>query len=197
MVWKRTLDDVIASAWARHQDHAHREAARRQQLLVEQAAHARIVAAHRQQLLDEQAAARAHHEAAAAHARHDAARRQLEDRAEAGLKYATHLFAQCIAEDHAAGLLYAKCLFNQCADTDRRLTESHALARQQAAARTIFLWLRRRRLHIRLARQTSRCLQRVAALARLRYKDECCARVANQHRSHKALTSAKAADEGL
>jgi hypothetical protein len=119
-VWKQTLDDAVESAWARHQDHAHREAARRQQLLVEQAAHARIAAAHRQQLLDEQAAARAHQEAAAAHARQEAARRQqiLEDQAEAGRKYATRLFAQCVAEDHAAGLLYAKCLFNRCADTD-------------------------------------------------------------------------------
>jgi hypothetical protein len=42
-----------------------------------------------------------------------------------------------------------------------------ALARQMAAARTIFLWLRRRHLHVRLARQTSWQQQCKATLARL------------------------------
>ena len=55
-----------------------------------------------------------------------------------------------------------------------------------SAARTIFLWLRRRRLHIKLARRTSRHQQREADLARLRYEDDCCARAAlanaNRHR---------------
>ena len=50
-------------------------------------------------------------------------------------------------------------------------TELACQARQQrelsAAARTIFLWLRRCRLHARLARQTSRRQLREAALARL------------------------------
>ncbi len=46
------------------------------------------------------------------------------------------------------------------------------------AASTIFLWLCRCRLHIRLARQTSRRLQREANLTRLRYEDDCCARAA-------------------
>jgi hypothetical protein len=49
-----------------------------------------------------------------------------------------------------------------------------ALARQMAAAQTIFLWLCRRRLHVRLARQTSRGQQHKAPLARLRYEQDCC-----------------------
>ncbi len=36
----------------------------------------------------------------------------------------------------------------------RLMAERAALTRQMAAARTIFLWLRRRRLHVQLARQT-------------------------------------------
>jgi hypothetical protein len=46
------------------------------------------------------------------------------------------------------------------------------------AAQTIFLWLCRRRLHVWLARQTSRRQQREAALARLGYKQDCCSRAA-------------------
>jgi hypothetical protein len=38
--------------------------------------------------------------------------------------------------------------------TRRLMAECAALAQQMAAARTIFLWLCRRRLHVRLARQT-------------------------------------------
>jgi hypothetical protein len=53
-----------------------------------------------------------------------------------------------------------------------------ALARQMAAAQTIFLWLCRRRLHVRLARQTLRIQQREAALARLQYEQDCCSRTA-------------------
>jgi hypothetical protein len=48
---------------------------------------------------------------------------------------------QCLLDKEAA-----RCL----------MAERAALARQMAAARTIFLWLCRRRLHIRLARQTLR-----------------------------------------
>ncbi len=47
-----------------------------------------------------------------------------------------------------------------------------------AAACIIFLWLCRRGLHVRLARQTSRQQQCKAALARLRYKQDCCSRAA-------------------
>jgi hypothetical protein len=44
-----------------------------------------------------------------------------------------------------------------------------AQARQTTAARVISLWLRRRRLFTRLARQTSRRLQQEAALARIQH----------------------------
>jgi hypothetical protein len=94
------------------------------------------------------------------------------------LLYATSLLAQCITKDHGAGLLFAKCLFARCVAEDQRSAERRAQARERAAARTIFLWLRCRRLHIRLARQTSRRQQQEAALTRLRYKQDCCSRAA-------------------
>jgi hypothetical protein len=129
MVWKRTLDNVVESAWARHHQAAHdcQEAT---------AACACQEAAHRQKLLDEQAA-RTRQEAAAARARQEAACR--------------------------------------------------------AAARTIFLWLCRRRLHIRLACQTLRRQQREADLARLHYEDNCCARAAltNANRQQPAAVRVK------
>jgi hypothetical protein len=62
---------------------------------------------------------------------------------------------------------------------EKRAKLELALARQIrqqhefSAVRTIFLWLCRRRLHVRLARQTSRRQLREAALARLRYEQEC------------------------
>ncbi len=62
----------------------------------------------------------------------------------------------------------AHCLMAKCA----------ALSRQMGAARTIFLWLCHRRLHVRLARQTLRRQQCEAALARLRYEQDCCLRAA-------------------
>ena len=71
-------------------------------------------------------------------------------------------------------------------------------ARQTAAARVIFLWLRRRRLFARLARQTSRRLQHEAALARMQHEQECCASAlqAVEHRRQAAAVRAKAiADE--
>jgi hypothetical protein len=181
MVWKRTLDNVVKSAWARHHQaaHARQEAAAACARQEAAAARARQEAACRQQLLDKQAAC-ARHEAAAAHARQEAACRQplLEEQRAAGLLCATSLFAQCIAKDHAAGLLSANCLFDRCVNTDRRLADFRAQVRKRAAARTIFLWLCRRRLHFQLARQTSQHLHREANLARLRYKDNCCVRAA-------------------
>jgi hypothetical protein len=81
--------------------------------------------------------------------------------------------------------------------TRTRQEAAAARARQEAArraaARTIFLWLRRRRLHIRLARQTSRRQQREANLARLRYKDDCCAHaaLANANRQQPAAVRVK------
>jgi hypothetical protein len=62
----------------------------------------------------------------------------------------------------------ARCLMDECA----------ALARQMVAAQTIFLWLCRRRLHVRLAHQTLQGQQHEAALARLRYEQDCCLRMA-------------------
>jgi hypothetical protein len=76
--------------------------------------------------------------------------------------------------------------------TEKRAKLELALARnvrqqqELSATRTIFQWLRRRRLHVKLAHRTSRRQQCEANLARLRYKDDCCARAAlanaNRHR---------------
>jgi hypothetical protein len=62
----------------------------------------------------------------------------------------------------------ARCLMAECA----------AFAQQMAAARTIFLWLCHRRLHVWLARQTSRRQQCESTLAPLQYKQDCCSRMA-------------------
>jgi hypothetical protein len=73
-----------------------------------------------------------------------------------------------------------------------------AQARQTAAAQVIFLWLRRRHLFARLARQTSQRLQHEAALARLQHEQECCARaaLAEAQRQQKPAARMKAlADE--
>jgi hypothetical protein len=108
-----------------------------------------------------------------------------------GLLYATRLFAQCVAEDHRAGLLFAKRFFARCVAEDQRLAERRAQAQERAAAHTIFLWLRRRRLHIQLARQTSRRQQREAALAHLRYKQDCCSRAALAKEQHRQAAAAR------
>jgi hypothetical protein len=91
----------------------------------------------------------------AAHKKQEAAHRQrlldkraANERQEAACKEAAH--HQRLLDKEAACRLMAK---------------HAALARQMAAARTIFLWLRRCRLHVRLARQTSRRQQHKAALA--------------------------------
>jgi len=73
-----------------------------------------------------------------------------------------------------------------------------AQARQTAAARVIFLWLRRQRLFARLARQTLRQLQREVALAHMQHEQECCAHAlqAMEQRRQAAAVQAKAiADE--
>jgi hypothetical protein len=76
----------------------------------------------------------------------------------------------------------------------RLMAERAALAQQMAAAQTIFLWLRRRRLHVQLARQTLQQQQRKAALARLQYKqDRCsCAVLAEEQRRQAAAAQEKA-----
>ena len=81
---------------------------------------------------------------------------------------------------------------------EKRAKLELALARQVrqqqqlSAARTIFLWLRRRRLHVRLARQTSRRQLREAALARLRYEQECSEWAALAERQRLAAAAARA-----
>jgi hypothetical protein len=67
-----------------------------------------------------------------------------------------------------------------------------------AAARVIFLWLRRQRLFARLARQTSQRLQHEVKLARMQQEQECCACAlqAMEQRRQAAATHTKAiADE--
>ena len=56
--------------------------------------------------------------------------------------------------------------------------------RQMAAARVIFLWLRRHCLFARLACQTSQQLQHEAALARMQHEQECCARALQAEEQH-------------
>jgi hypothetical protein len=86
-------------------------------------------------------------------------------------------------------------LDKQAARTRQEAAAAHARqeADRRAAARTIFLWLCRRRFYIRLDRQTSRRQQREADLARLRYKDDCCARaaLANTNRQQPAAVRVK------
>ncbi len=62
------------------------------------------------------------------------------------------------------------------------------------ATQTIFLWCRRRRLHIRIARQTLRQQQSKAALACLGYKHDCClhAALAEEQRWQAATAQVKA-----
>jgi hypothetical protein len=74
------------------------------------------------------------------------------------------------------------------------MAERAALAQQMATAQTIFLWLCRRCLYVRLARQTLRRQQRKAALAHLRYKQDCCLRaaLAEEQRRQAAAARAKA-----
>ena len=67
-----------------------------------------------------------------------------------------------------------------------------------AAARVIFLWFRRRRLFVRLTRQTLRRLLHEVALACMQHEQECCARAlqAMEQRRQAAAAQVKAiADE--
>jgi hypothetical protein len=74
------------------------------------------------------------------------------------------------ARQEAAAL--CQCLLDKrVAEKQQSAEERTAQALQQAAAQTIFLWLCRQRLHVRLARQTLRRQQNEAALARLHYKE--------------------------
>ena len=75
------------------------------------------------------------------------------------------------APDCAAALCQRLHLLSESVDERERQAEL-AAQRKQAAARVIFLWLRRRRHFARLARQTSRRLQLEAALARMQANAE-------------------------
>jgi hypothetical protein len=174
--WKWAINDLWADEH-HHQQLLEEQAARACQEAAAARAHQEAAAACARQ---EAAAARARQEAAAARACHEAARRQqlLDEQAtrarpEAGLLFAKHLFARCVAED-------------------QRSAERRAQARERAAARTIILWLCRRRLHIRLIHQTLRRQQREAALARLRYEQDCCRRAALAEEQHRQAAAARA-----
>jgi hypothetical protein len=57
---------------------------------------------------------------------------------------------------------------------------------------SIFLWLRRQRLFVRHARQTSRRLQREATLARMQHEQECCTRALQAKEQHRQAAAARA-----
>jgi hypothetical protein len=106
--------------------------------------------------------------------------------------------AQCLLDEQAALECQEAMQYQRIFNKEAACRQRTALARQMAAARTIFLWLRRRRLHIRLARQTLQQQQREAALPRLRYEQDCCSRaaLAEEQRQQAAAARAKAlADE--
>ena len=114
-------------------------------LLVEQAACTRQEeAAHRQWLLDEHAA----------HAR------QQETARQEALCAAQRLLHERAAHERQVEAAHRQRLLDEETARRRRATQ----ARQTAAARVIFLWLCRQLLFTRLAHQTSRRLQREAAL---------------------------------
>jgi hypothetical protein len=60
-----------------------------------------------------------------------------------------------------------------------------------AAAQTIFLWRCRRRLYIQLACQTLWQQQHEAALACLRYEQDCCSRAALTEEQHRLAAAAQ------
>ncbi len=129
-----------------------------QALLVEQATCARQEeAAHCQRLLDKHAVRSRQQEEAARQEAARAAQRLLHERA--ALK----------RQGEAAR---RQRLLDEQSACHRRVAQ----AWQTAAARVIFLWLRRRHLFVRLARQTSRQLQHEVALARMQHEQECCTR---------------------
>ncbi len=154
--WKWTVDAL----W---EDERHRlQTAAHQRHIDEQAARKQQEAAHCQRLLDEHAANKCQ----------EANRRQrlLDERAAYEPQEAVR--RQRLLDEET---VRCQRLLNKEAAC-HIMAERAALARQMAAAQTIFLWLRRRCLHVRLARQTLWRQQREAALARLRYEQDCCLR---------------------
>ncbi len=148
----------------------------------------------RQCLLDERAA----HERQEA-ARQEAAcaaQRLLYERAahecqEAACQEAAHA-AQSLLDLQAAlesqEAMHCQCILNKEAASRQRA----AHAQQTAAAQIIFLFFCRRRLHARLARQTSWRQQREAALARLQHEQECCAHALQAEEQHKQAVAVQA-----
>ncbi len=125
--------------------------------------------------------------------------RLLDERAAHICQKAAHQEAACAAQCFQAALEHHEAMGCQhILNKEAASRQCAAHARQTVAARIIFLWLRRRRLHVRLACQTLRQQQREAALARLRYKQECCSRaaMADEWQRQAAATREKAlADE--
>ncbi len=67
-----------------------------------------------------------------------------------------------------------------------------AHAQQMVAARIIFLWLCRQRLHAWLARQTLQRQQHEAALACLQHEQECCTRALQAEEQFKQVATMQA-----
>jgi hypothetical protein len=173
--WKWAVDEM----WE-HERHRLQTAAC-QCHIDKQAARKQQEAAHRQRLLDEHAA----------NERQEANRRQRLLDKHAAYKCQEAVRRQRLLNEETA---HPQRLLDKEAAC-RLMAKRAALARQMAAAQTIFLWLRRCRLHIRLVRQTSRRQQHEAALAHLRYEQDCCrhAALAKEQRRQVAAVRAKAA----
>ena len=120
-------------------------------LLIEQAARARQEeAARHQRLLDE----------------HTTRACQQEANRKEAARAAQRLLHKRVALERQGEAAHRQHLLDKETARLRRAAQ----AQQTAAAQVIFLWLRRRRLFARLARQTSRRLQHEAALARLQHE---------------------------
>jgi hypothetical protein len=100
--------------------------------------------------------------------------------------------AQCLLDEQAALERQEAVRCQRILNEEAASRQRAAQARQMAAARTIFLWLCRRRLHARLACQTLRRQQCEAALARLQHEQECCARVLQAEEQCKQAAAARA-----
>ena len=86
------------------------------------------------------------------------------------------------------------CLISESI-AERQRSAELAAQRKQAAAQTIFLWLHRRLLLVRINRWTLQHQQHDVTLARLRYKQDCCrhAAVTQERRHHEEAAKCAAA----
>jgi hypothetical protein len=170
--WKWAVDKL----W---EDERHRlQMAARQRHIDEQAARKQQEAAHCQRLLDKHAA----NECQEA----NRCQQLLDERAAYECQEAVR--CQRLLDKETAR---RQRLLNE-EDARHLMAECAALARQMAAAQTIFLWLCRRCLHVRLARQTLRRQQCEAALACLQYKQDCCSCAALAEEQQRQATAARA-----